>query len=246
MLLLGVYLDTSVDKKETSMIEKVKLGYLIETSVAEQFQVKAESVGITGARFVQGCMKAYVEGKFKMLDGEPFFETPLTSRETCDVTRLVRKSSKAKEASIVEEPLITSPFEAKKRVLSPEGLDPAKRKLISYNYPLRPACYDDTPHLFLDTPDGKGGTFKDVLIQEWLQFRIDADCSQEDWFDSTSKSKGGLECFAECCSIKFSEDNDLNFRYHKDDNWMDVVALDGILTLKHMKELQAAIPELRE
>lgn len=224
------------------MSKKEVIRLSIDNEVLQKFIQKADDVGITASRFVQGCMKAYNEGKFKMLDGEPFFENSVP-REAQDVPRAVGRPPKIKEEP--KEELISDPVIAIKKLHSPEGLSPSKRKLISYRYPQRPIERDDTPALYFDTEDGKGGTFRDMVIAEWLPARIEIGGTIDDFFFN-GHPNSPLNGFMELVANKFCEDNGLKFRYHKDEVWDDVISLNDALTIKHMKELEEKIPEMRD
>lgn len=64
-------------------MEKRKTGYMIDISVLQAFDEKIDTCGIIASKFVEGCMRAFVEGKFRFSDGEPVFpQEQDVSRET--------------------------------------------------------------------------------------------------------------------------------------------------------------------
>lgn len=127
---------------------------------------------------------------------------------------------------------------------TPGAIPNNERTYMSYVHPQVPEMYDPKPSLQWDTCNAEGVTFEQFFKDHYFPFRSTHDMGDElndpdDWFDKL------LETYAQLIANKFIEDNNLNFRYRKDDMWGEVVNLDAECFNEHANELRAIYKYLR-
>lgn len=196
-------------------MSRVRTTFTLDEHILNPFNARIASIGMSGARFVEGCMKAYAEGKFKMLDGEPYFEGQAhVSRETPAEHRGPGRPPLNKEAKPKSKT-----HDDKGHLIPWHEQDHSERAIWDYKmYPEPHLASDSRPHLTFDTKgDITGEAFEYTLRHDYL--REACKFSEREW-------QGKLWEYVSCCALKFFTLNKMqNVRYDPDTLFAEVNAL---------------------
>lgn len=197
------------------MTKKVKVGYMVDEDIVSSFEVRSDKTGISGARFVQGCMKAYAEGKFKMLDGEPYFDGQgSVPRETSTV------AVPSKPVALEPPKKVGRPKEVKE-AFNPWALLLDRAKCLwDFKMYAEPFRGDERPHLNFETIGRiSKEPFEKLLIDE-LYAVYEEFPTVRDWHVRRAE-------FLSCCAMKFFALNEESgIRYDEDSLLPEFCALE--------------------
>lgn len=212
-------------------MEKRKIGYVIPIEVLDPFMNKCEDMGLMPGKFIEFCMKSYVDAKIEVM-GNTIVSTELLARgsDTQQGPTLADKKGPGRPAKIKEEPKIA--LEGDPKTAFDKQLPPEARLLKSYRYILTDERFDPTPTLTFDM-EGKTGTLEDMFRDEWLEFRSGEAklISEDDWLFAA------LEYYCNCIFCKFAEVNGIKGRFRKEPVWTQVIDLNAELTVLYEKTL---------
>lgn len=168
-------------------MSKRKVGYTIDATTVDEFLAYATPKGVGSSLFVEGCMKAYVAGKFKMVDGQPEFLTSGTFHVEQSQSSVEHKRP-GRPPKEKEPERSNNPWE---RAIQEAGDDIFKYKMYQEPHP----AVDPRPRLTLDTM----GKVLQIPFSEFLEteyWKVRENFTIREW-------EGKYQDFATCCAMKF-------------------------------------------
>lgn len=211
-------------------MEKKKVGYSIATDILQQFEEKADLVGITPSKFVEGCMSGFCLGEFDILNGRPYFKGTQVHvpRETYTPVHPTERKKPGPKPS--PKPDYGDPMhDSTGKSLMPEDWDHEKMTVDQYPpAPVRPLRgAEDQPCLLWATKGlVTGQTFEDACCDFWVVERIKT--TEREWeggkmAEYVARSANRFLLMNRMQNLWFCPDLLEEGMYSLRDQWQDIV-----------------------